>query len=113
MPWRTMQPPIGHGARGDALGEGQDVGRDAEALGGEGMAEAAEAGDDLVEDQQDAVLVADLAQALEIALGRRQHAGRAGHRLDDDRGDGRGVMQRHETLELVGQMARPIPARRG
>jgi 3-oxoacyl-ACP reductase-like protein len=35
-----------------------------------GVAEAAEAGDDLVEDQQDAVLVADLAQALQVALRR-------------------------------------------
>jgi hypothetical protein len=33
---------------------------------------------------------ADLAQALEIALRRDEDAGRAGHRLDDDRRDGRG-----------------------
>jgi hypothetical protein len=33
-------------------------------IGREGRSETAEAGDDLVEDQQDAVLVADLAQAL-------------------------------------------------
>jgi hypothetical protein len=66
---------------------------------------AAEAGDDLVEDQQDAVLGADLAQALQVALGRRQHAGGAGHRLDDDGGDGRGVVQRDEALQqLVGQL---------
>jgi len=71
--------------------------------GGERRAEAAEAGDDLVEDEQDAVLVADRAQALEIALGRQQHAGRAGHRLDDHRRDGRRVMQRHESLQIVGQ----------
>ncbi len=45
-----------HRAVGDALGEGDHVGDDAVALGGEGVAEAAEAGDDLVEDQQDAVL---------------------------------------------------------
>ena len=51
-------------AVGDALGGGHDVGRDAEIVGGERRAEAAEAGDDLVEDQQDAVLVADLAQLL-------------------------------------------------
>ena len=93
-----------HGARGHALGEGDHVGDDAVALGGEGVAEPAEAGDDLVEDQQDAVLVADLAQALEIALGRRQHAGRARHRLDDDGGDRRGVVQRDDALEIVGEM---------
>ena len=38
-------------------------GRHAEIVGGERRAEAAEAGDDLVEDQQDAVLVADLRAA--------------------------------------------------
>ena len=72
------------------------------------MAEAAEAGDDFVEDQQDAVLVADFAQALEIALGRRQHAGGTGHGFDDDRRDGRGIMQGHEAFQLVGQMAAPF-----
>ena len=70
--------------------------------------ETAEAGDDLVENQQDAVLGADLAQALQVALGRRQHAGRTGHRLDDDGGDGRGVVQRHQALEIVGQMGAPL-----
>ena len=54
-----------HGAGGDALGEGDHV-RDARrsARRRSACAEAAEAGDDLVEDQQDAVLVADLAQPL-------------------------------------------------
>ena len=108
MPLRTSTPPIGTAARGDALGEGDHVGHDAVALGGEGIAQAAEAGDHLVEDQQDAVLVADRAQPLEIALGRRQHAGRGGERLDDHRGDGGGVVQRHQPVELVGQMRAPF-----
>ena len=64
----------GNGAVGDALGGRHQVGRDAEIIGRERRAEAAEAGDDLVEDQQDAVLVAEFAQALQIALRRRQHA---------------------------------------
>ena len=97
-----------HGARGDALGEGDHVGDDAVALGREGVAETAEAGDDLVEDQQDAVLVADRAQPLQIALRRRQHAGRARHRLDDHRGDRRRVVQRDDALELVGEMRAPF-----
>ena len=71
---------------------------------GERRAEPAEAGDHLVEDQQDAVLVADRAQPLQVALRRRQHAGRAGHRLDDHRGDGVGAVQRHEPLQLVGEL---------
>ncbi len=93
-----------HGRVGDALGDGHQVGDHAELLGGEAGAEAAEAGDDLVEDQQDAVLVADLAQPLEIALGRRQVAGRAGAGLDDDGGDVRRVMQADDALQRIGEM---------
>jgi hypothetical protein len=59
------------------------------------VAETAEASDHLVEDQQDAMLVADRTQALKIVLGWRQHAGRACHRLDDHCGDSRGVVQRN------------------
>ena len=59
-----------------------------------GRAGAAEAGDHLVEYQQDAVPVADLAQALEVAARRDQHAGGAGDRLDDHRGDVGGIVQR-------------------
>ena len=55
-----------------------------------------------------AVLVADRAQALEITLRRRQHAGRARHRLDDDRGDGRSIVQRDDAFEIVGQMRAPV-----
>ncbi len=72
------------------------------------MTEPAVAADDFVEDQENAVLVADRAQALEITLRRRQHAGRARHRLDDDGGDGRGVVQRHQTVEVVGEMRAPF-----
>ena len=60
----TNTAPIGNDAVGEALGGGDDVRRDAEIVGGERRAEAAEAGDDLVEDQQDAVLVADRASRL-------------------------------------------------
>ena len=44
-------------AVGDLLGEVQDVGHHAERLGAGERAGAAEAGDDLVEDQQDVVRV--------------------------------------------------------
>ena len=49
------------------------------------------------------MLVAQLAQPLQIALRRRQHGGRTRHRLDDDGGDGLGAMQRHQPLEIVGE----------
>ena len=67
-------------------------------------AHAPERGDHLVEDEQDAVLLRDLAQALQVALRRDEHAGRAGHGLDDHRGDGGGVVQRDQALELVGEV---------
>ena len=56
----------------DALRDRHHVRHHAELLGGERRAESAEAGDHLVEDEQDAVAVADLADALEVALGRNR-----------------------------------------
>ena len=50
------------------------------------------------------MLLGDLAQPLEIALRRRQHAGRSRHRLDDDGGDGGGAVQVDEALQFVGEM---------
>ena len=46
----------------------------------------------------------DLAQALEVAFGRDEHAGRSGDRLDDHRGDGLGAVQVHEPLQVVSQL---------
>ena len=97
-----------HRTRGDTLCKGDHVRDHAVALRGEGMAEAAEAGDDLVEHQQDAVFVADRAQSLQIAFRRRKHGGRTGHRLDEYRGDGVVAVQRHQTLEFVRKMRAPF-----
>ncbi|VTQ25430.1 Uncharacterised protein [Pseudomonas aeruginosa] len=93
-----------HGAVGDLLGDVHQVRGDAEVLGAAVGAQAAEGGDHLVEDQQDVVLVADLAQALQVADRRYQYAGGAGHRLDDHRGDVRGVVQFDQLEQLVGQL---------
>jgi hypothetical protein len=73
----------GHGRVGQALGAGDHVGSHIELHRRERIAESAEAGDDLVEDEQDVVLVADLADALEVAHGRREHAGAARDGLND------------------------------
>src|SRR5262249_6340568 len=59
-----------HGTRGDALGEGDHVGNYAITLRCKSMAETAIAGDHLVENKKNAVLVADRPQPLEIALRR-------------------------------------------
>ncbi len=50
------------------------------------------------------MLLGDLAQPLEIALRRRQHAGRSGHRLDDHGGDGVGAVQIDQPLQFIGEM---------
>ncbi len=89
-------------AVGQPLGAGQQVRDDAPALRGEGFADAAETGDHFVEDQQDAMLAGYLAQPLKVALGRQHHAGRAGHRLDDHRGDILGAVQGHQAFQLLG-----------
>ena len=47
------------------------------------------------------MLAGDLAQPLEIALGRRQYAAGASHRFDDDGRDGRGVDRGEETLQRI------------
>ncbi len=94
-----------HRARGDALGEGDQVGLDAKVLRGERRAEPAPAGDHLVEHQQDAVLRADVAQPREIALRRHQHPARGRDRVDHHRGDVGGVVQRDDALlELVREL---------
>ncbi len=53
------------------------------------------------------MLGGDLAQLFQVALGRDQHAGRAGHRFDDHRRDGRGVVQRDDAFEFIGQLRAP------
>ena len=51
----SRYPANGCGIAGHPLGKGDHVGDDAVALGGKGMAEPPEAGDHLVEDEEDAV----------------------------------------------------------
>ncbi len=93
---------------GQRLRRGDHVRQHVEVLRAERRAEPAEARDDFVEDQQDAVLVADRAQPLQIALRRQQHAGRAGHRLDDHGRNRRCVVQRDQALQIVGEMRAPL-----
>ena len=61
-------------APADRLGQAGDVGRHAVELLGAAQRNA-EAGDDLIEDEQHLVFVADAAQALEEAGHRRDDAG--------------------------------------
>ena len=71
-----------------ALAHHEQVGHDAPVVGRERPARPPEARHDLVEDQQHAVAVADLADARPVVvLGRDRAADRRDDRLPDDRGD--------------------------
>ena len=67
------------------------------------MAEPAEGADDLVGDQQHVVLVADLADPLEVAGRGREAAAGVLHRLEEDRGDGVGALELDRLGDAVGR----------
>ena len=93
----------GNGAVGQALGGGHDVRGDFPALCGKGLAQSAVTGNDLVEDQQNAMLGRDLAQALEIAHRRQYDASGTGHRLDNHGSNVFRAVQGHQLFQLVSQ----------
>ena len=93
-----------HVAAGEALGEAEQVRRDALLLAGEHRPGAAEAGRDLVADQQHAVAVAELAHRAQVARRVDDHPGGALHqRLDDHRGDL--LLVHGEDARQVGRVA--------
>ena len=82
----------GHRAERDVAGVDplrgrDDVRDDVPVVAGEPAARAAPARHHLVEDQQDPVAVADLADRLQVAVRRDDDPVRPGDRLEDDRGD--------------------------
>ena len=81
-------------ARRDALGEGDQVGGDAEGLGAEPFAGPTEAADHLIEDEQCPVVVTQATQALEVAVGRWEDAAGTLQRLGQDGGN---------TVTLLGE----------
>ena len=94
----TDHPAQRNDAVGHALGKVQHVGHHAIEVSAKGYAQPPKAGDDLVENQQDAVAIADVAKALEVTLRRHEPPCAARHRLDDDGGHIAGVMQRQDAL---------------
>ena len=82
-----------HRSEGDiagvnALGQREDVGHDVPMVDGEPPSGASEAGHHLVRDQEDAVLVAGLADRLQIAVWGNDDPVRSRDRLENHRGDG-------------------------
>ena len=85
---------------GDRLRDGDQVRLDAGVLDREEATRAREPGLHLVDDEHDAVAVADLAQTLHELRWRGHEAALALHRLDDDRRDVlRGNQRRERALE--------------
>ena len=70
---------------GDPLGEADDITGDSPVFGGEHLPRPANATLDLVEDEQDAMLIAEPAQARQEIRGRHDVAPFALDRLDEDR----------------------------
>ncbi len=91
-----------HVARRDRLGELHDVGLDAPVVEGEEGAGAAEAGDDLVGDEQHVVAVADLADAGEVVVLGHDDPARPLHRLGEEHRDGVGALPLDRPFQLVG-----------
>jgi hypothetical protein len=77
---------------------------DPEALRGERAACPPEAADHLVEDEQDAMLVADSPEPLQVTLGWHQHAGRAGDRLHEDGSDVLPAINGDDAREILGEL---------
>jgi hypothetical protein len=91
---------------GDAFRDRHHVRLDSVARRAEPVAYAPEPADDLVGDEEHAVLVADLTHALEVALGRRDRARRVLDRLEHDRGDRLRALRADGRVDLVGAAQR-------
>ena len=88
-------------ARGEALRHRADVGHDVAVLEREELAGARPAAHDLVAHQEDAVLLEQRLEALEVALRRRKDAVRASDRLDEHRGDVLRALVLDDFLEVA------------
>jgi hypothetical protein len=95
-----------------ALGKGDDVGRQPEFLGPEHGPGPAEAGDDLVGDEQDVVTGEDLLDAVVVVRRRDDDPACPQDRLPDECGDGVGALGGDDRLEtsdeLIGEFCRVI-----
>src|SRR4051812_222451 len=70
-------------------------------IGGEPAAGPAEATHDFVADEENAVTIADRAQALQVTVGRNDDAVRAGDGFNENRGDGVAAFVSDRFLDLV------------
>ena len=108
---RAITAPIGAVGRREPLRARDDVRPDVVALGAEPVAEPAEAGDHLVGGEEDVVLVADRANALPVAGGRREAAAGVLYGLHVDEADGLRAEREDRLLEVVEQEPRELRLR--
>jgi hypothetical protein len=90
---------------GEALRDGDEVGVESEAVATEPFAEAAEAGDHFVGDEQHPIGTTDFLDALEVASRRRQHPAGTDDGLADE---GRDVIQA-ESFDCVCERVGVVP----
>ena len=91
----------------DCLSHGDHVGSDTKVFAGGCFAQASEASDHFVKNQQNAVFGANIAQALQISFWRNENARGPGNRFNNDRSDCRSIVQCDDALKFVGQMLAP------
>ncbi len=94
-----------HVGRGEALRHRDEIGHDLPVIHREPLARAPQPGHDFVADEQDAVLVADLAQALQVAIGRDDDAVRAGDRFEEEGSHGVRAFAHQHLLDLIEALA--------
>ena len=99
----TNHAPQWKHAIGDAFGKVEHVRHHAIVIGSKGLPHAAKPSDHLVKNQQNAVLVANLAQTLVIALGRNVPTRTTRHGLDNDGRHIAGVVQGQNALLEIEQ----------
>ena len=85
------------------FGQVQNIGGYAEGFRTRPRTCAAKAGNHFIENQQDIVLITNLAQAFQIAFGRDHHTCGTGKRLHNHRCDIRSIVQRNQIQQAVGQ----------
>ena len=94
----------------EALGHRDEIGHDVPVIHAEPPAGAAESRHDLVADQQDAVLVAQRAHALQVAVGRNEDAVGAADGLEDERRDVFRALELDDFLEIGQRLRRGVPS---
>ena len=88
---------------GNSLPSENDVGLEAPVLAGEGLAGAAHTGHDFVGDEEDAVAAADFGDAGGVAVdGGNGTEGGADYGLEDEGGDGGGIVGAKKNVEIIG-----------